>query len=244
MAGVNANFQLGLSATAGTAAQSRSYAYDEAQYQTAVPAQFFLYSTSTWSNASTVAFSQPNCNYFVSALSKQLKSYTAVPVSGATGGTAIISAGDAITLTLLSMYAQTFGTATGPSYFVGSNTSGTFYGSSTNTGTNMNAVLITSLTTFMTGQGGYVQGTGSLAHGTAPVLPLVWQLAGGTFTVTVANGVGTNVQSNYVFPVGPNGGLTINPGDVLVVSQPNTQTSACYAGELEFVFTPGGLFSR
>jgi hypothetical protein len=236
MAGVAANFQFGLSVTTGTAAQSRSYAYDESQYIQVDPVQFNLTvngvnATSTIGTASAV---------FVSSFAKQLKSITAVPIAG----TAVLAAGgDYLQIYLVSMYAQAFGTATGPSYFVGSNTTGTFYGSATTTGTACNVVQIFNVMSFTTGQRGCVLGTGSINSGTCAPTPQCVQLAGGTFTVVVSNGVGTNTQGGYVFPIGPNGGLTLNPGDVLIV-QKGTDTVLQYVGELELTFAPGGLVSR
>ena len=242
MAGVNANFQFGLLATTGTAAQSRSYAYDESQYVQTDPVQFTLQAAINpgLNGTFTAATIGTSSAAFVSGFAKQLKSLTVAPIAG----TAVLAAvGDFLQVYLVSMYAQAFGTATGPSYFVGSNTSGTFYGSSTTTGTNANVVQVFNVMTFMTGQRGAVLGTGSFNAGTCAPTPQTVQLAGGTFTVVVSNGVGTNTQTNYVFPVGPNGGLTINPGDVLVITK-GTDTVMQYTGELELTFTPGGLVTR
>jgi hypothetical protein len=236
MAGVNANFQFGLSATTGTAAQSKSYAYDEAQYIQTDPVQFQLTLLNNWLGGTQTTIIGTASAAFVSSMAKQLKSVTAIPV----GGTAVLAAGgDYFQIYLVSMYAQVFGTATGPSYFVGSNTAGTFYGSSTNTGTNVNVVQIFNVMTFMTGQNGAIRGTGSLVATAAPT-PQCVQIAGGTFTVVVANGVATTTQGGYVFPKGPNGGLTVNPGDLLIVTK-GTDTVMQYVGELELSFTPGGL---
>ena len=241
MAGVNANFSFGLSATTGTSAQSKSYAYDEAQYQHVQNVPLSLgarYGVGTATGAAVIGTAS---QYFVSPHAKQLRSITAVPVAS---GTAVLAAvGDFFQIYLISMYAQVFGTATGPSYFVGSNTSGTSYGSSTNTGTSANVVQIFNVMTFMTGQSGAVLGTGSFNAGTSAPTPQTVQLAGGTFTVIVSNGVATTTQGGYVFPVGPNGGLSIQPGDVLVVTK-GTDTVLQYAGELELTFTPGGLVTR
>jgi hypothetical protein len=240
MAGVNANFSFGLSATTGTAAQSKSYAYDEAQYIQTDPVQFALTGSYPLGTATGAAIIGTATACFVSGIAKQLKSITVVPVSG----TAVLAAGgDYLQLYLVSMYAQTFGTATGPAYFVGSNTAGTAYGSATTTGTACNVVQIFNVMTFMTGQRGAVLGTGSLNSGTCAPTPQTVQLSGGTFTVVVANGVGTNTQGGYVFPIGPQGGLSINPGDVLIVAK-GTDTVMTYVGELELTFTPGGLVTR
>ena len=240
MSGVNANFQFGLSVTVGTAAQSRSYAYDESQYIQTDPVQFELFSNGTGTISQGAAAAA-----FVTSFNKQLKSLTAVPyvvkgISTATEVTA--SGGDYFQIYLISQYAQVFGTATGPSYFPASVGTGTFYGSSTNTATNVNVVQIFNVMTFMTGQSGGVSGT-ALAQGTSGLTPQCVQLSGGTFTVVVANSVGTATQGGYVFPIGPNGGLTIQPGDVLIVTK-GTDTGQLYVGEIELTFSPGGLVTR
>lgn len=240
MAGVNANFQFGLLSTTGTAAQSKSYAYDEAGYvyPHVLPVNLTR-GPDLWTAGTQTKVIGTATAAFVTCNAKQVRSLTLQPVSG----TAVLAAGgDYIQIYLVSMYAQTFGTATGPSYFVGSNTSGTFYGSSTNTGTNVNVVQIFNVMTFMTGQAGAVRGTGSLVATAAPT-PQTVQIAGGTFTIVVANSVGTTTQGGYVFPVGPNGGLSLNPGDLLIV-QKGTDTVLEYVGELEFTFSPGGLVTR
>lgn len=240
MAGVNANFQFGLSVTTGTAAQSRSYAYDESQYIQVDPVQFSLTGSYPLGTATGAAIIGTATAVFVSAFNKQLRSITAVGV----GGTAVLATGgDYFQIYLVSMYAQAFGTATGPSYFVSGVSTGTFYGSSTTTGTTANVVQIFNVMTFMTGQSGAVLGTGSFKAGTAAPTPQTVQLAGGTFTIVVANSLGTTTQGGYVFPIGPNGGLTLQPGDVLIVAK-GTDTVMQYVGELELTFSPGGLVSR
>jgi hypothetical protein len=239
MAGVQANFQFGLSVTAGTAAQSRSYAYDEGQYVQTDAVQFQL------ANSGTATAIQSGASAaFVSAMAKQLKSITAIPfsVGGISTGTGAIGLMDYFQIYLISAYAQAFGTATGPSYFAAGVGAGTFYGSSTTTGTAVNVVQIFNVMTFQTGQAGGIKGT-ALGVGTAGMTPQTVQIAGGTFVVVVSNGVGTNTQTGYVFPIGPNGGLTIQPGDVLIVAK-GTDTLATYIGELEMTFTPGGLVTR
>ena len=242
MSGVNANFQFGLSATVGTAAQSRSYAYDESQYIQVDPVEFQLTGVpfiGTFTAKPQVGTAQAA---FVSAFSKQLKSITALPVVPLGGTATVVQVMDYFQIYLLSAYAQAFGTATGPSYFAAGVGTGTFYGSSTTTGTNVNVVQIFNVMTFQTGQGGMLSGT-AIVSGTVGICPQTVQIAGGTFTVVVANGLGTTTQGAYVFPIGPNGGLTLNPGDCLVVTK-GTDTSVTYIGELELTFTPGGLVTR
>lgn len=190
---------------------SRSFAYDNTNYIQSDPINFSIAAAGS-SSFSMTAFTK-----------KQLKSITAVPTTAAT-------ANDQLTLTLTSLYPQAFGTATGGSY-VGSGTyvvgvqagaSGTLTGG-TQTATGSNTVTIGPLTSF----------------GTAPAYnPSYCPLDNGTYTVVVANGVGTNTQTGYVFPTGPNGGLTLNPGDVLKIAK-GTDTVAVYQCEAELYFTPG-----
>jgi hypothetical protein len=240
MAGVNANFQLGLNNTAGTAAQSKSYAYDESQYVQTDPVQFSLTGNYPLGTATAAAIIGTATAAFVTAFNKQLKSLTVMPV----GGTAVLAAGgDYFQIYLVTPNAQAFGTATAVSQLVAGINTGTFYGSSTNTGTSWNVVQIFNVMTFMTGQRGAVLGTGSFNSGTSAPTPQTVQLAGGTFTIVVASQQGTATQGGYVFPIGPSGGLTIQPGEVLIISK-GTDTVMQYVGELELTFTPGGLVTR
>jgi hypothetical protein len=195
---------------------SRSYAYDNTNYIQADPVSFSLAATAS-SNAKFTAF-----------VKKQLRSITAVPT------VANLTNDNGLTLTLVSLYPQAFGTATGGSY-VGSGTyvvgvqagaSGTLTGG-TQTATGSNTVTIGPFTSF----------------GTSPAFnPSYIPLDNGTATVVVANGVGTNTQTGYVFPTGPAGGLTVNPGDVLTIAK-GTDTQGVFQCEAEFTFTPGSFFT-
>lgn len=235
MAGVNANFEFGPSVTIGTAAQSKSFAYDEAQYVYSQFVPFFLNTLAGTSGA--LGGGQYK---YVAPTGVQVRSITLVPILG----TAVLAGGgDYIQVYLASAYAQAFGTATGPSYFVAGINTGTFYGSSTNTGTNINLVTVFNVMTFMTGQAGAVLGTGSLVAGTAGVTPQIAQFDNGTYTVVVANSLGTATQGGYVFPIGPQGGLTLQPGDVLIIAK-GTDTVMGYAGQLEVTYTPGAYVTR
>lgn len=190
-------------------ANAKSYAYDNSAYLQVDPVGFAIAAAAS-SNAKFTAFTQ-----------KQLKSITVVPTVAA-------GANDQIFLSLVSLAAQAFGTATGPSY--------TGNASGTNTATSSNTVTIES-----TVGGG--AGTAAFGLGTTPAFnPTYFNLDGGTFTVVVANAGGTNTQTGFVFPTGPLGGLQINPGDVLTV-QKGTDTAAVYQGELELYFTPGTLLT-
>ncbi len=182
-------------------ALAKSYAYDNTSYVQVDPVQFTLAATAS-STFKMTAFTK-----------KQLKSITIVPTTAP-------GANDQLTLTLVSLAAQTFGTATGVSYVPA--LTGTL-GTSTSTATSSNTVTIGPLQTF----------------GTAPAFnPAYMALDGQSYTVVVANGSGTNTQTGYVFPSGPNGGLTLNPGDVLTIAK-GTDTAGVYLGEAELYFTPG-----
>lgn len=184
---------------------AKSYAYDNASYIQTDPVGFSIAATAS-STAKLTAFTK-----------KQLKSITIVPTTAP-------GANDQITLTLVSLAAQVFGTATGVSYVpVLTGTLGT----STSTATSSNTLTIGPLQTF----------------GTAPAFnPAYMQISGGTYTVVVANGSGTNTQTGYVFPTGPSGGLSINPGDVLTIAK-GTDTAGVYLGEAEFYLTPGSTLT-
>lgn len=182
-------------------ANARSYAYDNTNYVQSDPVNFNIAATASASFKMT-AFTK-----------KQLKSLTLVPTVAPT-------ANDQLTLTLVSLAAQVFGTATGISYVPA--LTGTL-GTSTSTATSSNTLTIGPLQTF----------------GTQPAFnPSYMPISGGTYTVVVANGSGTNTQTGYVFPTGPNGGLSLNPGDVLTVAK-GTDTVGAYQVEAEMYFTPG-----
>jgi hypothetical protein len=182
-------------------AASKSYAYDNTSYIQVDPVSFSIAAAGS-SSFKTTSFNK-----------KQLKSITLVPTIAPT-------ANDQLTLTLVSLAAQTFGTATGVSYVPA--LTGTL-GSSTSTATSSNTLTIGPLQTF----------------GTAPAFnPAYMQISGGTYTVVVANGSGTNTQTGYVFPTGPNGGLSLNPGDVLTIAK-GTDTVGAYQCEAELYFSPG-----
>jgi hypothetical protein len=190
------NVQVGIAT-----AQARSFAYDNTNYIQSDPVNFNIAAAGSSSYKMT-AFTK-----------KQLKSLTLVPTVAPT-------ANDQLTLTLVSLAAQAFGTATGISYVPA--LTGTL-GTSTSTATSSNTLTIGPLQTF----------------GTAPAFnPAYMALSGGTYTVVVANGSGTNTQTGYVFPTGPNGGLTLNPGDVLTIAK-GTDTVGAYQLEAEMYFSPG-----
>jgi hypothetical protein len=153
-----------------------------------------------------------------SVAQRQLKSVTLVPST-------VPTAADQVQLTLYSLYAQAFGTATGsasPSLAGGTATS-----------TSYNKISI-----FL--------GTGAAftawAANSPLYNPLYVALDGVTGTVVVAGPGGTNTQGGYKFPTGPNGGLTINPGDVLVLAKA-TDSVGVFAVSLETQYTPGASFT-
>jgi hypothetical protein len=188
---------------------AKSYAYDNTNYIQADPVAFTIPAVT---NGSAI---------FTAFTKKQLKSIIAVPTVAAT-------ANDQLTLVLTTIYPQTFGTATSGSflgsgtYVFGGTTTGVVAGG-TQTATGSCIVTIGTLTTM----------------GTAPPFnPCYMPIAGGTYNVVVASASGTNTQNGFVFPQGPNGGLTINAGDVLRVVK-GTDTVAVYQCEAELTFTPG-----
>lgn len=149
---------------------------------------------------------------------KQIKSVTFVP-------TTVPTAADQITLTLYSLAAQAFGTATGlasPSLSGGTATS-----------TSYNKVTVT-------------LGTGAaftaFAANSPLYNPLYVQVSGAKGTVVVAGPGGTNTQAGYTFPTGPSGGLTMNPGDVLVLAKA-TDSVGVFAVTVETEYTPGSTFT-
>jgi hypothetical protein len=230
-------FEYGLNAAVGTAAQSKSYAYDEAQY---------VYSQSVCTTigpavgggAAQLGTAGVGVAYIPCYTQKQLRSLTAQRVGTATSG-----AGDSISVYLVSGFAQAFGTATGVTQINTAVGTGTLYTTSTLMGTGVNLVTIPLIQTWTTGAQGPA-GTGGIVGGTCGASVQVTQFDNGTFTVVVSNPQGTNTQTNYVFPIGPQGGLTCNPGDTILVSKSSTDTLAAYVLELEFTYTPGAYVTR
>lgn len=149
---------------------------------------------------------------------KQIKSVTLVPTTAPT-------AADQVSLVLYSLYAQAFGTATGAA--------SPALGGGTATSTSYNKVTVT-------------LGTGASFSAFAvnsPVYnPIYVNLSGAKGTVVVAGPAGTNTQGGYVFPTGPNGGLTMNPGDVLVLAKA-TDSIGVFAVTVETAYTPGANFT-
>jgi hypothetical protein len=190
---------------------ARSYAYDNTNYVQADPISGSIAAAGS-SNFKMTAF-----------IKKNLRSITLVPITAPT-------ANDQLTLTLVSLYAQAFGTATGGSYtgsgtyvLAGTSTTTQWTNGGTSTATGSNTVTIGPLVTF----------------GTCPAFnPVYMNIDGGTYTVVVANGGGTNTQTGYVFPFGNQGGLQLNPGDVLTIAK-GTDTVGAYQIEAELTFTPG-----
>jgi|GEM_PF-2539110 len=204
----------------------RSFAYDE-QYPDPQVAVFVLGALGSATNNG----GSPNAALCGGLMGKQVRSITVIPLVAPT-------AADFIGLTLQSYNAQVFGTATATAVTVGNGT---------NLGTGINKVQFCIYTNVVgTLTGSYVGPTGTQFVGLGTQVaynPTVIPLVGGTCTVIVTAPAGTNTQGNYVFPSGPNGGLTVGPNDVLVVSR-GTDTLAQYAVEIEYTWTPGGSFSR
>jgi hypothetical protein len=215
---------------------AKSYAYDEAQYTQTDPINLQLggngYAGGTATGVTLAAVS------VAAFTAKQLKSITVVPTTAET-------AGDFVQLDLYSMQPQVFGTATGTLCYnvasLAANTPG-FLG--TIMGTGVNRVRICAIVgNGGTGVGG-ASGTQAFGLGTMVAYnPTYVNIAGATATIIVVAPAGTNTQSAYVFPTGPNGGLSIAPGDVLTLTR-GTSSVGVYQVELEMTFTPGGAVTR
>jgi hypothetical protein len=219
---------------------AKSYAYDEAQYlQTdSLCGQIggqpsWLAGTSTANTGGSLASVS-----FAAFTNKQIRSVTVVPSVAET-------ANDFIQLDLYSMQPQVFGTATGTLCYnvasLAANTPG-FLG--TIMGTGVNRVRICAITgNAGTGIGG-ATGTQAFGLGTAVAYnPTYVNLSGATATIIVVAPAGTNTQAGYVFPTGPQGGLSVSPGDVFVVTR-GTSSIGVYQAEVECTFTPGGSVTR
>ena len=198
---------------------SKSYAYDEAQYTQTDPVNLTIAAAGNSSVAIT-AFT-----------AKQLKSITVTPTTAPT-------AGDFLYLTQYTVYPVVYGTATGTTILgVGLSGNGTLLG------TGINKVTFNILNNYGSAVGG-ASGTQFIGLGTQAVYnPTYAQISGGTCTVIVTGPGGTNTQGGYVFPTGPNGGISLNAGDVLVIGK-GTDTVGVYQLELECVFTPGGYVTK
>jgi hypothetical protein len=196
--GVNLAIPLG-------SAVAKSFTYDNAVYTTVDEIQ------------GTIAAAVSSSFTLTGVSQKQIKSVTLVPT---TAGNA-----DQLSLTLYSLFAQAFGTATGaasPSLAGGTATS-----------TSYNKVTVT------LGTGASFTAWGALS----PVYnPIYVNLSGAKGTVVVAGPSGTNTQAGYVFPTGPNGGLTMNPGDILVLAKA-TDSLGVFAVTVETQYTPGSTFT-
>jgi|HubBroStandDraft_4_1064222.scaffolds.fasta_scaffold01735_6 hypothetical protein len=237
MTQLQTTFEYGLNAAVGTAAQTKSYSYDEAQYVYSQSMQSTI-GPAVGGGAAQLGTLGVGVAYFPCYTQKQLRSITAQRVGTATSG-----AGDSLSVYLVSAFAQAFGTATGVTQINTAVGTGTLYTTSTLMGTGVNLVTIPLIQQWTTGAQGPA-GTGGIVGGTCGASVQVTQLDNGTYTVVVSNPQGTNSQTGYVFPIGPQGGLTCNPGDTLIVSKSSTDTLAAYVLELEFTYTPGAYVTR
>jgi hypothetical protein len=226
-------FQLGLNAAVGTAAQSKSFAYDEAQY---VYSQSIVTTVGPAKGTAAGLVFGLGCAFIPCYTQKQLRSISAVQIGTGTGA-------DNLSVYICSNYAQVFGTATAVSQLAAGIGTGTLYTTSTLNGTGVNLVTIPTVMSFTTG-GNPVTGTGSVGGGTSNLSVQCAQFDNGTYSVVVSSPQGTNTQTGYVFPVGAQGGVTINPGDVIIVAKSSTDTQNAYALELEFTYTPGAYVTR
>lgn len=168
----------------------------------------------------TIAAAAASTLAFTGVAQKQIKSVTFVPT------TAPNSVGDQITLTLYSLYAQAFGTATGAA------SPALAGGTATSTSYNKVSVFIEQSGTAFAG----------LAASSPVYNPIYVQVSGAKGTVVVAGPGGTNTQAGYVFPTGPTGGLTMGAGDVVVFAK-GTDTLGVYQVSVETGYTPGASFT-
>jgi hypothetical protein len=235
--GITSNQSGTLGGTGTVTPVAKSYAYDEAQYAQTDPVSLVLgvggynFTGGTATGVGTASAPVP------AFTNKQVRSITVIPTTAET-------AGDFIQLDLYSLAPQVFGTATATAClgtFAGTAATG-FWG--TTLGTGINRVRICGIIgAGGTGIGG-ATGTQAFGLGTQAVYnPCYVNLAGATATIIVVSPAGTNTQAGYVFPTGVNGGLTMVPGDVVIVSR-GTASVGVYAVEVECTFTPGGQVTR
>ncbi len=151
---------------------------------------------------------------------KTLKAVTVVPVTAPTGG-------DQLTLTLFSLAAQAYGTATGAA--------SPALAGGTATSTSYNKVQFFNLTGTATNFLG-------IAVNSPLYNPMYVPISGNKATVVVAGPGGTNTQTAFQFATGPTGGISVGPGDVVVLAK-GTDTIGVYAVEIEASYTPGTNFT-
>jgi hypothetical protein len=212
---------LNLAIPLGTAT-AKSFAYDNANYTTidsfdgVIPAAAnvtYVGGTATVTSGASLSWTSYGM--------RQIKSVTVVPNIAPT-------AADQLTLTLYSLAAQAFGTATG--------VASPALAGGTATSTSYNKVQVFNLTGTATNFLG-------IALNSPLYNPMYVEISGAkNATIVVAGPAGTNTQTAYTFPSGPNGGLTMNPGDLLVVAK-GTDTVGSYTVEVEQAWTPGASFT-
>jgi hypothetical protein len=217
----------------------KSYAYDEAQYTQTDPVTLQIGGQANWAAGTQTANTGGSLASasIVAFTNKQVRSITVVPTVAET-------ANDFIQLDLYSLAPQVFGTATATACLGGTAAVAATGWFGTVMGTGVNRVRICGIIgAGGTGVGG-ATGTQAFGIGTAVAYnPTYVNLAGATATIIVVAPVGTNTQAGYVFPTGPLGGLTMNPGDVLTVTR-GTSSIGVYQAELECTFSPGGNVTR
>lgn len=214
---------------------AKSYAYDEPQYTQTDPINLQVGSTGFVGGTATgVTLASAS---FCAFTSKNVRSLTVVPSTAET-------ANDFIQLDLYSLYPQVFGTATATACLGGTATIGPngFYG--TVMGTGVNRVRICGIIgAGGTGIGG-ATGTQAFGLGTQVAYnPCYVNLAGATATIIVVSPAGTNTQAGYVFPTGPSGGVSMQPGDVFTITR-GTSSIGVYQVEVEATFNPGGNVTK
>ena len=224
-----------------TLANQKSYAYDEPPYQVQSNVHLQIIQA-----VGTFSLSNSGTAVYVAPSTQQLKSITITP-------TVTPTAVDYLTLNQYTVYPVSYiqgtFTATGTT-ILGLGLSG----NGTLEGTGINKVTFTILTQAGTlgglpgvGAGtavGGASGTQFAGLGTQSAWnPSYLQIDGALGTVIVTGPGGTNTCPGYVFPSGPNGGITVNAGDVLVLCK-GTDTVANYAITLEMQITSGGQVTK
>jgi len=226
---------------------AKSFAYDVRDY--IQPETIPFCTAVSASSVCTFAGGGTGGNGFTSFTQKQMRSITVVPAVGTVGA----AQADYWVGTLYTLQPQNFNIQNGTAI------SGTFTLAScfpVNGGLNLNSAGTSTATSVSrliftgTNPGGttyYPGGSNYLAFpavGTnqGTYQPWVAVLDGGTCTVVGAGPNGTWTNTAYTFPTGPNGGLSLNPGDVFNMTK-GTDTSVAYLGEIELTYTPGTTFT-
>ena len=218
---------------------AKSFAYDVRDY---IQPETVPFNTAVASN-SVGTFGGTQC--FTSFTQKQMKSITVVPNVGTVGA----AQADYWVGTLYTLQPQTFNSAAQPT---GTYTLASCFPVASGLGSagTATATSVSRLLFSGTNPGGTTYVNGGATYLAFPAVgtnqgtyqPYVAVLSGGTCTVIGAGPNGTWTNLAYAFPSGPNGGLTLNPGDIFSITK-GTDTSVSYVGEIELTYTPGSSFT-